>query len=98
MNSAPTATLANDAVVAAYEQLRRHVLDGSSRSCGVTGHAVLVQKGMKAWIDVASSCLTSTPSKILQASHRDDVMANQRGEIVLVLAAMALHQYPETNA
>ena len=98
MNSAPTATPANDAVVAAYEQLRRYVLDGCSRSYGVTGHAVLVQKGMKAWIDVASSCLTSTPSKILQASHRDDVMANQRGEIVLVLAAMALHQYPETNA
>jgi len=53
---------------------------------------------MKAWIDVASSCLTSTSSKIRQASHREDVMANQRGEIVLVLAAMALHQYPEANA
>jgi len=98
MNSAPTVMPANDAVMAAYEQLRSHVLDGSSRSCGVAGHAVLVQRGMKAWIDVASSCLTSTSSKILQASHRDDVMANQRGEIVLVLAAMALHQYPEANA
>jgi len=98
MNSTPTAPCANDALVAVYEELRRHVLDGSSRSFGAAGQAVLVQRGMKAWIDVASS-LTSTSSKILPASHRDPVMAsNQHSEIVLVLAAMALHQYLEANA
>src|SRR5262245_36575291 len=99
MNSTPTAPCANDALVAVYEELRRHVLDGSSRSFGAAGQAVLVQRGMKAWIDVASSCLTSPSYKIPPASHHDHVMAsNQRGEIVLVLAAMALHQYPEANA
>jgi len=35
---------------------------------------------------------------IPRTSNREDVLAsNQRGEIVLVLAAMALHRYQEAN-
>jgi hypothetical protein len=53
---------------------------------------------MKAWMDVSLNCLTTASPTIPRTSNREDVLAsNQRGEIVLVLAAMALHRYQEAN-
>lgn len=60
--------------------------------------ALLTHRGMKAWMDVSSNCLTTASPTIPRTSNREDVLAsNQRGEDVLVLAAMALHRYQEAN-
>jgi hypothetical protein len=98
MSPTPTAVCADDELVARYEELRRHVLDRSSETYRGPGLALLTQRGMKAWMDVSSNCLTTPSPTILRASNREDVLAsNQRGDIVLVLAAMALHRYQEAN-
>jgi hypothetical protein len=51
---------------------------------------------MKAWIDISSTCHTPLSSTTLRPSIREDVLPSEhRGEIVMILASMALHRYPE---
>jgi hypothetical protein len=53
---------------------------------------------MKTWMEVSSTCLPEPFSPTLGLSNRKEVLAPaQRGEIVMVLASMALHRYPEAN-
>jgi hypothetical protein len=98
MSPIPSAMCGNNELVGQYEELRRQVLD---RSLGIhrgPGLALLIQRGMRAWMDVSSICSNTPSSTTLRPSNREDVLASdQRGEIVMVLAAMALHRYQEAN-
>ena len=98
MSRIPSAMCGNTEIVAQYEELRRHVLD---RSLGIhrgSGLALLIQRGMRAWMEVSSICSNTPSSTTLRASNGEDVLASDhRGEIVMVLAAMALHRYQEAN-
>ncbi len=98
MNSLSSEVCGSDGLVARYEELRRQVLNQSSRMHRGPGLALLIQRGMRAWMDVSSRCPITPSSTTLRLSNRDDVLAlDQRGEIVMILATMALHQYPEVN-
>lgn len=69
-------------LVALYEQLRRHVLQGVR---GVPGRALLQRHGMKGWIE---SCLSSThdpPPRTPAVAHHPFY-----GEFVHLIAAMVL--------
>jgi hypothetical protein len=99
MSQIPSAACANDAVIVRYEDLRRQVLDPSLGIHRGPGLALLLQSGMKTWMEVSSTCLPEPCSPTLGLSNRKEVLAPaQRGEIVMVLASMALHRYPEANA
>jgi hypothetical protein len=98
MNLIPSEVCASDELVARYEELRRHALDRSSGIHRGPGLALLIQRGMRAWMDVSSLCPTAPSPTTLRPSNREDVLASdQRGEIVMVLTAMALHRYQEAN-
>jgi hypothetical protein len=97
MSAKPRAVCETDELVNRYEELRRQVLDRSTRNYRGPGQALLIHRGVKAWMDVSSSCLNG-PSPIPRESKCEDIVPPiQRGEIVLVLAAMALCQYAEAN-
>lgn len=83
-----------ETLISAYEDLRRQVAEGS-RSGGL-GMAIFLDQGMVAWM-LACSWVASTNA---DDSRRCPTTAaplpdELRGEIVLVLAAMALKQAPE---
>jgi hypothetical protein len=98
MTASSSEVCASDELVVRYEELRRQALDRSSRIDQGPGLALLIQRGMRAWMDVSSLCLTTPSPTTRRLSNRDNVLASdQRGEIVMILAAMALHRYPEVN-
>jgi hypothetical protein len=84
-------------LISAYEDLRQQAVVRSSS--GGLGMALFLHQGMVAWMQ-ACSWLVSTNShnsrQCLSPACRvpDDV----RGEIVLVLAAMAVRRAPEVYA
>ena len=88
----------NDELVSRYEELRRQVLDESTKIYRGPGLALLIHRGMRAWMDVSSSCSSAIPcSTNRRVSNREGVLiSDQHSEIVTVLATMALHHYPET--
>lgn len=94
MSPTPATVCASDELVRRYEELRRQVLDESAGIYRGPGLALLIHRGMRAWMDVSSSaipCSTSRP-----VSNREGVLiSDQHSEIVTVLATMALHHYPE---
>lgn len=81
-------------MTSAYEELRQQATNGSSS--GGLGMALFLGQGMVAWMR-ACSWVSSTASDNLRrlppvaAALPNDL----RGEVVLVLAAMALNQAPE---
>lgn len=97
MSPKPRSICGTDELAARYEELRRQVLDRSSGSYRGPGLALLIHRGVKTWMDVSSSCLNAFSPIPQESTWEDVVPPTQRGEIVLVLAAMALCQYPEAN-
>ena len=83
-----------ETLTSAYEDLRRQAAECSSS--GGLGMAILLDQGMVAWM-LACSWVASTHPNNLQRcpSIAAPVPDELRGEIVLVLAAMALNQAPE---
>lgn len=82
---------ANDALVSHYEELRRRALDGPvGRGAG---WALFIGQGMAAWMD-ACAALTSVAEPGPRASAPPPVPlpSDLRGELVMVLARMALAQ------
>jgi hypothetical protein len=87
-----------DQLVSRYEELRRQVLDRYSGIYRGPGLALLLQRGMRAWMEVSSIYPTTPSSTTPRPSTREPVLASeQRGEMVMILASMALHRYPEAN-
>jgi hypothetical protein len=98
MSQMPSAVCTDDELVAQYEELRRQVLDRSSGIYRGPGLALLIHRGMKAWMDVSSICPAPASPTTLRPSNRGDGLASeQRSEIVMVLASMALHRHMEAN-
>jgi hypothetical protein len=81
-------------LTSAYEDLRRQAAE--CPSSGGLGMAIFLGQGMVAWM-LACSWVASTHPNNLQRcpSTATPVPDELRGEIVLVLAAMALNQAPE---
>lgn len=84
------------ALVSAYEELRRQAVGPSA--FGGLGMALLLGQGMVAWMQ-ACSWIPSTASHnspLLPACNLP-VPHGVRGEIIMLLAAMALRQVPEVH-
>lgn len=80
----------NKSIVTSYEQLRTRVLSG--RIQGVrNGLAVILQKGMAAWMEAFASC-RQTVTKKRTASWEDALPDEQYGAVVDLIANMALNQ------
>lgn len=92
MTLSGVATCDGNACLAAYEQLRCHVLVGASTTADPVGWAVLVREGIVAWM--AHSSAGSAP--IGPAVDRDRLGATAQlpdevhAAVVRVLASMAL--------
>lgn len=72
-----------------YEELRAGVLDGSSGPA--LGLAILLRRGMVAWLQALESCVNGAPEKFPAATQSPVMLpANTRGEIVRILAGIAL--------
>lgn len=81
-------------LVERYEELRLEAVGRGSFSGSGQGLALVVRKGLTAWMEAWSRCVS--PSKIV--SHRQDWAADvkpavgMQTELVQVLATMALEQ------
>jgi len=81
-----------EACVAAYEQLRRHVLAGAAARGGHFGLVLLLREGLAAWIDRRPPCAAAAESVAAREWPvgaplvADDLHAS----LVRVLASMAL--------
>lgn len=79
-----------------YEELRRRVLTGDSRGPGL---AVLLNRGMKAWLDVAGSLDARSelprPEIAVDAGPLETVPGECRSQLTAVLAGMVLHGWQQ---
>ena len=78
-------------LVDGYEDLRRKALGGSRSGCPGYGLAILIRRGLAAWIQ---ACLCATPSLPAPCPPGGDLRGtlslDLESEVVHVLAAMAL--------
>jgi hypothetical protein len=89
--SETVATASAEMLTSEYEELRRVALGGSDGLRGGIGFALLLRRGMAAWMD---ACLTAAlPSRPRSVPRQDfcAVAPDLRGEVAQVLATMALH-------
>ena len=81
--------------VAGYEELRRQVL---TRQRG-PGVAILMQRGVQAWMSVCSMGSVPLPSRAFTQTEAVPVIPQGlHTEIVLILAGMLLHRCQEVRA
>jgi hypothetical protein len=82
------APLDKDGFIAAYEELRRQILNGQRG----TGLALFMRRGMREWMNACSLCLAPSPTKEFTAAPDETVLPQgARTEVVLILAGMLLH-------
>jgi hypothetical protein len=82
--------------ISAYEDLRQQATDGSSS--GGLGMALFLSQGMVAWMRACSWVSSTTPDNLRRCPTAAVSLPNDlRGEVVLVLAAMALNQASEVR-
>ena len=83
-----------ETLTSAYEDLRRQAAEYSSS--GGLGIAIFLDQGMVAWMLACSWVASTNPDNSRLCPTTAPPLSNElRGEIVLVLAAMALKQAPE---
>jgi superfamily II DNA/RNA helicase len=83
-----------ETLISAYEDLRQQAIGGSSS--GGLGMALFLGQGMVAWMRACSWVSSTAPDNSRRSQTAAAPLPNDlRGEIVLVLAAMALNQAPE---
>jgi hypothetical protein len=79
--------LTKDGLIAAYEQLRRQLLNGQ-RGPGLT---LFMRRGMREWMNGCSLYVAPSPTKEFTATPDEAVLPQgARAEIVLILAGMLL--------
>lgn len=79
-----------EALLSEYEQLRLVALGRSNGPHQGIGFALLLRRGMAAWMDACvTAAAPSTPRPVPRQGHRL-VAPDLRGEVAIVLAAMAL--------
>jgi len=82
------APLEKDGLIAAYEELRRQLLNGQRGP----GLALFMRRGMREWMNAGSLCVAPSPTKEFTAAPDEAVLPpGARTEIVLILAGMLLH-------
>jgi hypothetical protein len=82
------APLEKDGLIAAYEELRRQILNGGRGP----GLALFMRRGMREWMNACSLCLAPSPTKEFTAAPDQAVLPQgARTEVVLILAGMLLH-------
>lgn len=82
------APLGKDGLIAAYEELRRQLLNGQRGP----GLALFLRRGMREWMNGCSLCVAPSPTKESTAAPDEAVLPQgARTEIVLILAGMLLH-------
>ena len=81
--------LEKDGLLAAYEELRRQILNGQRGP----GLALFLRRGMREWINACSLCLAASPTKEFTAAPDEAVLpqGGARTEVVLILAGVLLH-------
>ena len=90
MNSAPTSQALpeeSETLLAGYEELRRQALGGL---CGA-GFAVMMHRGMRAWMNAFSGTCASRPAQVCTRSEQLLIPQGLQTEIVLILSGMLLH-------
>jgi hypothetical protein len=76
-----------DGLIAAYEELRRQLLNGQRGP----GLALFMRRGMREWMNACSLCVAQSPTKEFTAASDEAVLPQgARTEIVLILAGMLL--------
>ena len=82
------APLEKDGLLAAYEELRRQLLNGQRGP----GLALFMRRGMKEWMNACSLSVAASPTKEFTAAPDEAVLPQgARTQIVLILAGMLLH-------
>jgi hypothetical protein len=90
----PAVPLDGNEIVTRYEQLRRQALGVSGGVNGGLGLALLVRQGMKCWIEAWSHCGPRMPiTSQSQTGSTEFVPLDLHGEVVLILAGMALSSH-----
>lgn len=91
MNAAPETIepTSGDALVSEYEELRRVALGALRGPSQGVGFALLLRRGMAVWMD---ACTKASSSRLRPVSKQEDRLLppDLRGEVALLLAAMAL--------
>ena len=90
MNQEPAAQGTGATLLAAYEDLRRQVLGGLSPK-GL-GMSPLLGQGMAAWMRACSATLAVPSSGYLPPAVPVPLASDVQGEVVRILASMALGQ------
>jgi len=80
-------------LITTYEQLRTRVLSGRIQGMR-DGLAVILQKGMAAWMEVCSSCRQAIHKKH-SVSIEEALPDEQYGAVVDLITNMALNQMKE---
>ena len=88
MNQEPAAQGAGATLLAAYEDLRREVLGGLN--CKGLGLCLFLGQGMAAWMKTCSAILVVPFSGCVQPAVPVTVIADLKGEVIPILASMAL--------
>jgi len=79
-----------------YEALRRRVLGEEDATYGGCGWALLIRKGMAAWMDAWSTTLNASAGKArTEAVESVGFLPEIQKELVMVMAGMALHHGKE---
>lgn len=78
----------NDGLIARYEELRRQVLG----RCGAHGHglALLMHRGMRAWMQAWSQCVAPPPTPMLAPDEQETCPVQLHKEVATLLANMVL--------
>lgn len=81
-----------DVLVSKYEELRRVALGALRGPSQGVGFALLVRRGMAVWMDACTKAAAGSSSRLRPLSKQEDRLLppDLRGEVALVLAAMAL--------
>lgn len=82
----------------AYEQLRKYVVDSAPRAPTLNGLAVLMHKGVAAWMRATAVVVTTSPEPALRHGRFIDLPATVHLEVVELLTTMTLASSLEARA
>ena len=89
---APFAQPKDEALIAAYEELRRQALTGHAGA----GLAAFIRRGMWEWMHACSSWTSPLPAEAFAHPEAEPVIPQGlQTEIILILAGMLLHGFQE---
>jgi len=89
--ASPTLGFADRRLVAGYEQLRHRALGSVTGEPPGPGWRLLLDRGMRAWMEACSPWLECAPAAPGPEVHdREPIPSPPRGELVVVLAGLLL--------